>query len=58
MARAGLKKVVDFQDVAYGGEYLDILKTLHAADRSAGGGAAGLCLHGGRGKIPRQRHDL
>ncbi|MCG2625663.1 indolepyruvate oxidoreductase subunit beta family protein [Bradyrhizobium sp. WYCCWR 13023] len=39
MARAGLRKVVDFQDVAYGGEYLDILKVLHAADRSAGGGA-------------------
>jgi indolepyruvate ferredoxin oxidoreductase beta subunit len=39
MARAGLRKVVDFQDVAYGAEYLDILKTLHAADRSAGGGA-------------------
>ncbi|MHC2281385.1 hypothetical protein ACVME8_008028 [Bradyrhizobium diazoefficiens] len=39
MARAGLKKVVDFQDVAYGTEYLDILRTLHAADRSAGGAA-------------------
>lgn len=39
MARAGLRKVVDFQDVAYGGEYLDILRTLHAADRNAGGGA-------------------
>lgn len=37
MARAGLKKVVDFQDVAYGSEYLDILGTLLAADRSAGG---------------------
>ncbi|WP_298873845.1 indolepyruvate oxidoreductase subunit beta family protein [uncultured Bradyrhizobium sp.] len=39
MARAGLRKVVDFQDIAYGGEYLDILKTLHAADRNAGGSA-------------------
>jgi indolepyruvate ferredoxin oxidoreductase beta subunit len=37
MGRAGLKKVVDFQDVAYGAEYLDILGTLHAADRSCGG---------------------
>ncbi|MBE1884564.1 hypothetical protein ILS41_28570, partial [Klebsiella pneumoniae] len=35
IGRAGLKKVVDFQDVAYGGEYLDILGTLHAADRNA-----------------------
>lgn len=39
MARAGLKKVVDFQDIAYGGEYLDILGRLLAADRSAGGAA-------------------
>ncbi|SEE52686.1 indolepyruvate oxidoreductase subunit beta family protein [Bradyrhizobium erythrophlei] len=37
MGRAGLKKVVDFQDVAYGDEYLDILGKLHAADRSSGG---------------------
>jgi indolepyruvate ferredoxin oxidoreductase beta subunit len=37
MARAGLKKVVDFQDIAYGTEYLDILGTLHVADRSSGG---------------------
>lgn len=38
MGRAGLSKVVDFQDVAYGGEYLDILGRLYAADRSSGGG--------------------
>jgi indolepyruvate ferredoxin oxidoreductase beta subunit len=37
MACAGLKKVVDFQDIAYGSEYLDILGALHAADRSADG---------------------
>jgi indolepyruvate ferredoxin oxidoreductase, beta subunit len=37
MARAGLKKVVDFQDIAYGAEYLDILGTLHAADKNSGG---------------------
>ncbi|MGX1169383.1 indolepyruvate ferredoxin oxidoreductase beta subunit [Bradyrhizobium sp. USDA 372] len=37
MAQAGLNKVVDFQDIAYGAEYLDILGTLHAADRGAGG---------------------
>lgn len=41
MARAGLRKVVDFQDLAYGREYLDILNALHAADRSAGGGTRG-----------------
>ncbi len=39
MARAGLIKVVDFQDVAYGAEYLDILGKLHAADRNCGGAA-------------------
>ena len=44
MARAGLKKVVDFQDVAYGAEYLDILKTLHAADRQSGGADNGLAF--------------
>lgn len=37
MARAGLRKVVDFQDVAYGAEYLDILGKLSATDRNAGG---------------------
>ncbi|WP_050421763.1 indolepyruvate oxidoreductase subunit beta family protein [Bradyrhizobium tropiciagri] len=37
IGRAGLKKVVDFQDVAYGGEYLDILGRLHAADQNSGG---------------------
>ncbi|RXT42780.1 indolepyruvate oxidoreductase subunit beta family protein [Bradyrhizobium betae] len=37
MARAGLRKVVDFQDVAYGSEYLDILGKLSTADRNAGG---------------------
>ncbi|MBR1165914.1 indolepyruvate oxidoreductase subunit beta family protein [Bradyrhizobium liaoningense] len=37
LAQAGLKKVVDFQDIAYGAEYLDILGALHAADRGAGG---------------------
>lgn len=41
MARAGLKKVVDFQDVAYGDEYLDILGKLSTADRNAGGAERG-----------------
>jgi indolepyruvate ferredoxin oxidoreductase beta subunit len=39
IAQAGLRKVVDFQDVAYGAEYLDILKSLHATDRNSGGAA-------------------
>ncbi|MCB1340056.1 MAG: indolepyruvate oxidoreductase subunit beta family protein [Pseudooceanicola sp.] len=37
MARAGLRKVVDFQDIAYGGEYLDLLASLATKDRAAGG---------------------
>ena len=41
MARAGLRKVVDFQDVAYGSEYLDILGKLSAADRNVGGAERG-----------------
>jgi indolepyruvate ferredoxin oxidoreductase beta subunit len=41
MARAGLRKVVDFQDVAYGSEYLDILRKLSSADRNSGGAERG-----------------
>jgi len=41
MARAGLRKVVDFQDVAYGGEYLDILGKLQMADKNSGGAERG-----------------
>ena len=35
MAQAGLQKVVDFQDVAYGEEYLDLLTELVALDNHA-----------------------
>lgn len=41
MAWLGLQKVVDFQDAAYGDEYLDILSDLTRADRAAGGEAHG-----------------
>jgi indolepyruvate ferredoxin oxidoreductase beta subunit len=37
MGHAGLRKVVDFQDVAYGAEYLDIIGSLHTVDRTCGG---------------------
>ena len=37
ISHAGLSKVVDFQDLAYGAEYLDILGSLHAVDRDCGG---------------------
>jgi len=39
MARAGLAKVVDFQDAAYGQEYLGLLQTALSADRAHGGEA-------------------
>jgi indolepyruvate ferredoxin oxidoreductase beta subunit len=39
MAHAGLQKVLDYQDVAYGAEYLDLLDDLHAADVAMGGAA-------------------
>ena len=39
MALAGVKRVIDFQDIAYGGEYLDRLDVLRALDDSAGGSA-------------------
>lgn len=38
MAYAGLRKVVDYQDLAYGEEYLDILQHLHDVDRDCAGG--------------------
>ncbi|MFO1116079.1 MAG: indolepyruvate oxidoreductase subunit beta family protein [Beijerinckiaceae bacterium] len=44
MARAGLAKVVDFQDAAYGSEYLDLLANAAAADRGAGGEAHGFAF--------------
>lgn len=44
MARAGLAKVVDFQDVAYGDEYLAELERVHALDRDLGGEARGFEL--------------
>ncbi|MEJ8572318.1 indolepyruvate oxidoreductase subunit beta family protein [Microbaculum marinum] len=37
MLRAGLEKVVDFQDVGYGGEYLDRLKAQYDRDSASGG---------------------
>jgi indolepyruvate ferredoxin oxidoreductase, beta subunit len=37
MALAGLKRVIDFQDAAYGEEYLDRLDTLRSLDEKAGG---------------------
>ena len=37
MTFAGLKRVVDFQDMAYGAEYLDRLSMLHQRDVAAGG---------------------
>lgn len=39
MAYAGLRKLVDYQDAAYGVEYLDELARATAADRAAGGEA-------------------
>ncbi|MDR3372137.1 MAG: indolepyruvate oxidoreductase subunit beta family protein [Ancalomicrobiaceae bacterium] len=37
MAFAGVKKLVDYQDPAYAGEYLDLLARLFGEDRAAGG---------------------
>jgi indolepyruvate ferredoxin oxidoreductase beta subunit len=38
---AGVKRAVNFQDAAYGGEYLDRLETLHALDAKSGGTTRG-----------------
>ena len=37
MTFAGLRKVVDYQDLHYGREYLDILKRLYGLDQQCGG---------------------
>jgi indolepyruvate ferredoxin oxidoreductase beta subunit len=44
MIFAGLRKVVDYQDVAYGHHYLDVLKDLLARERRHGGEARGFAL--------------
>jgi len=44
MAYAGLTKVVDWQDVRYGHEYLDRLEALHQLDVEAGGAAHGFAF--------------
>ena len=41
MLLLGLEKVVDFQDVAYGDEYLRRMRGVHAVDTEAGGAAHG-----------------
>jgi indolepyruvate ferredoxin oxidoreductase beta subunit len=44
LAFAGLKRIVDFQDVAYGDEFLDRLATLAAIDAANGGAAKGFAF--------------
>ena len=44
MAQTGLARVVDFQDTAYGGEYLSRLKMLHERDARHGGEAKGFAI--------------
>ena len=44
MIAAGLQRTIDFQDIAYGAEYLDLLDTVLALDRAGGGEAKGFAL--------------
>lgn len=44
LARAGLKKVVDYQDLAYGREYMDRLEDAAARDLRAGGAEQGFAF--------------
>ena len=44
MIFAGVKRLVDFQDPAYAGEYLDRLKQILQADEKAGGAARNYAL--------------
>lgn len=43
-ARRGLEKVVDYQDIAYGGEYLGRLAEVARADETCGGAGKGFAL--------------
>jgi indolepyruvate ferredoxin oxidoreductase beta subunit len=44
VALAGLKRTIDFQDTAYGGEYLARLETLISLDQAHGGAGRGLAF--------------
>jgi len=44
MLYAGVRRLVDYQDPAYAGEYLDSLAAIHTRDVAAGGDARGLAL--------------
>lgn len=44
MIAAGLQRVVDFQDVAYGEDYIALLADILALDRAGGGEAKGFAL--------------
>lgn len=44
MIGAGLQRVIDFQDIAYGKEYLDLLASMLALDKGAGGEASNFAL--------------
>jgi len=44
MIGAGLQRVVDFQDVAYGKDYLDLLADMLVCDKAAGGEDKGFAL--------------
>jgi indolepyruvate ferredoxin oxidoreductase, beta subunit len=44
MIAAGLQRVIDFQDIDYGSEYLDLLSAILALDRTGGGEAKGFAL--------------
>lgn len=50
MTRLGLKKVVDFQDFDYGGEYLDVLNRVLSVDRQSDGDRGDYRLTGAAAK--------
>ena len=55
---AGVKKLTDFQDPAYAGDYLDRVAALHALDQANDGAAKGLRVHACSRQICRGRHGL
>ena len=57
LAFAGLKRIVDFQDVAYGDDYIDRLQKLTALD-AAHGGAKNFAFTAEAAEAARGRHGL
>ena len=58
MLFAGVRQLVDYQDVAYADEYLDRIAGVHRAGRAARRSNAGICADRGCGQVCRRRDGV